>query len=200
MRAVVNDTLDVALAIARTLESIGVSYFLGGSLASALQGEPRATNDIDLVLHITLDQVDALLGALGPDYSSDPDMLRDAVRRRGSANIYYLPLFTKIDLFVRGTAPYDLEEFSRRRRVRVRSEGEELFVKSPEDTVLRKLSWFRRGGETSSRQWRDVVEVLRVSGALLDRAYLDTWAGTLGVSDLLARATMEAASPSRPER
>jgi hypothetical protein len=38
--------LDVALRVAAVLESLGCEYFVGGSLASSLQGEPRATNDI----------------------------------------------------------------------------------------------------------------------------------------------------------
>ncbi|MGK3967780.1 hypothetical protein WMF38_26855 [Sorangium sp. So ce118] len=42
--------LDVALRVAAALESLGCEYFIGGSLASSLQGEPRATNDIDLVV------------------------------------------------------------------------------------------------------------------------------------------------------
>jgi hypothetical protein len=68
-------------------------------------------------------------------------------------------------------------------------------VKSPEDTILRKLLWYREGGEVSGKQWRDVVEVLRVSGPELDPAYLDAWASRLGVVALLARAR-EIARPS----
>ena len=36
-------------------------------------------------------------------------------------------------------------------------QGHSVFLKSPEDTVLRKLGWFRRGGEVSERQWHDVL-------------------------------------------
>ena len=193
-------TLDVALGVAAAIESLGIRYFVGGSVASSLQGEPRATNDIDLVLDISPAQVTELVAALGPDYSVDVDALVDAVRRRSCCNAYYLPLFTKIDLFACGTAPFDREELARSTRVRVRGEGEELCVKSPEDTVLRKLSWYRGGGESSTRQWRDVVEVLRVSGAVLDDGYLDRWAAELRVADLLQRARAEAAGPREPAR
>lgn len=93
-----------------------------------------------------------------------------------------------MDIFGLGSAPYDEAEFGRRRRKRVRLTGEELFVKSPEDTVLRKLLWYREGGGVSEKQWRDVVEVLRVSGPEMNPAYLDAWAPRLGVDALLARA------------
>ena len=117
-----------------------------------------------------------------------------ALASGGSANIFYLPLVTKVDIFGLGGAPYDEVEFSRRRRVRVRTTGEELFIKSPEDTILRKLCWYREGGEVSEKQWRDVVEVLRVSGPQLDPAYLDLWAERLGVAALLLRARAQASS------
>lgn len=132
------DVLDIALRVTDALERLGIGYFLGGSLASSFQGEPRATNDIDL-----------------------------------------------------RESRFDRSEFARRQRVEVRA-GRFLFVKSPEDSVLRKLLWYRTGVEVSDRQWRDVVQILRQSRALLDRGYLDEWAGVLGVVDLLARATGEA--------
>jgi DNA-directed RNA polymerase specialized sigma24 family protein len=66
------------------------------------------------------------------------------------------------------------------------------FFASPEDTVLAKLEWFRKGGSVSDRQWRDLLGVLKVQAAALDRAYMVHWAGHLGVADLLQRALNEA--------
>src|SRR6185436_14849434 len=185
-------TLDVALLVARALEKLGVGYFLGGSLASSMQGEPRATNDIDFVIEMAPQQVRPFVEELGPDFDVDADALAENLRRGGSWNIFYLKVLTKIDLFARGTDAFDVSEFARRSRLTVRSDGAELFVKSPEDTVLRKLLWFREGGEVSSKQWRDVVEVLRVSAAVMDRRYLQEWAERLGLVELLERAVVEA--------
>jgi hypothetical protein len=78
--------------------------------------------------------------------------------------------------------------------VKVRASGEQLVLKSPEDTVLRKLLWYRAGGSISERQWRDVVEVLRVSGASMDDAYMDRWSNQLGISVLLQKARSESRS------
>jgi hypothetical protein len=186
-------TLDIALLVARALERIGVPYFLGGSLASSMQGEPRATNDIDFVVDMSPDQASALARELGTDFEVDVEALADHLRRGGSWNIYYTKVLTKIDLFRAGHDPFDESEFARRRRLPVRRDGSEIVVKSAEDTVLRKLLWFRAGGEVSSKQWRDVVEVLRVSGASMERGYLDQWAKTLRIDDLLRRADNEAA-------
>jgi len=47
---------------------------------------------------------------------------------------------------------------------------------SAEDTVLSKLEWYRLGGETSDRQWRDLLNVLKVQGERIDTVYLRHWA------------------------
>lgn len=183
--------LDVALLVGAAFEQIGVDYFLGGSLASSLQGEPRSTNDIDFVMDLGPWKIGALVRALGSDFDVDPEALRSALAQRGSWNIFYTPVFIKIDLFSRGDGAFDAVEFERRQRVTVRRDGSSLFVKSPEDSVLRKLVWYRDGGEVSAKQWRDVVEVLRVGGETLEQPYLDAWSKRLDVTDLLIRARHE---------
>ena len=185
------DAIDIALRVARALDRIGVAYFLGGSLASSLQGEPRATNDIDVVIELSEEQVGAFARALGPDFEVDEEALRRAARARASDNVFFLPWATKIDLFIVGSAPFDRSELERRRWVEVRP-GVGLYVKSAEDSVLRKLLWFQMGGEASSNHWRDVVELLRVGGGTLDASYLASWAPRLGVDKLLGQAQDEA--------
>jgi hypothetical protein len=188
------DVVDVTLLVTQALERAGVAYFLGGSLASSFQGEPRATNDIDLVVELTPASVQSFVAALGPDFDVDAEALQRAARERSSWNIIYAPAVTKVDLFVLKDAPFDRAEFSRRRRIDVRP-GQSLFIKSPEDSVLRKLLWYRAGGEVSDRQWRDVVQVLRQSRAVLDATYLEDWAARLELTGLLARARRDAAAP-----
>jgi hypothetical protein len=139
------DAIGVALRVGAAIEAVGCAYFVGGSLASSLQGEPRATNDIDIVLEIPLGRIRHLRDALGEDFEVDIDMLRDALLHGRCCNVFYLPSVTKVDLFAVGPTPYDESEFSRRRRVPVRSTGEALFVKAPEDTVLRKLCGTAKG-------------------------------------------------------
>ena len=70
---------------------------------------------------------------------------------------------------------------------------EPIYVHTPEDIVLFKLRWYRLGNETSDRQWRDVVSVLKARAGALDDEYLDQWAENLGVADLLARARQASA-------
>ncbi len=64
-------------------------------------------------------------------------------------------------------------------------------IASPEDTILAKLEWFQLGGETSERQWWDIVGILRVTENA-DRTYLQRWAAALGIAGLLERALADA--------
>jgi hypothetical protein len=192
MTNVVLDPIAIARLVAAAVESAGGAYFVGGSVASSLQGDPRSTNDIDFVVSMPIGAVDAFIAGLGPDFEMDRDMLRDALRRAATANGFYLPVLTKVDIFGLGIEPFDEIEFSRRRAVVVGRSGETLVVKSPEDSVLRKLLWYRDGGEVSEKQWRDIVSILRVSREDLDRAYVAQWAARLRCTDLLLRAEKDA--------
>ena len=135
-------------------------------------------------------QVDGFVDALGADFLVDALALEAALVAQHGWNIIHLPTVTKIDLLLRGASEYDHSEFERRERVEVRA-GQWLFVKRPEDSVLRKLLWFREGGGVSDRQWRDVLGVLRHSSGLMSFDYLEHWAQEIGVKDLLDRARQE---------
>lgn len=185
------DVVDVALRVAEALERCGVAYFLGGSLASSVHGEPRAANDVDLVVDLSEADVAPFVAALGPDFDVDEVALRRAARERASWSLVHVPSVTRIDLFMRRPGAFDDREFARSAPLEVRA-GRSLVVKSAEDTVLRKLLWYRGGARHSERHWLDVVEVLRISAEVLDGAYLDLWAACLDVADLLARARGEA--------
>jgi len=179
--------IQVAWMVGQAFDRCGVDYLVGGSVASSLQGHPRFTRDIDFVAHLSAAKVDALIAALGPDFMVDDVALKDAMRSKGSWNIFYAPTMLRIDIFAIGPTEYDVESFFRRVKLDVGS-GRSIWVAAPEDTVLRKLMWFKEGGEQSALQFRDVVDVLRVKAASLNATYLDRWASKLGIGSLLQRA------------
>jgi hypothetical protein len=186
------EPIEVALGFTRVLDELGVRYVIGGSLASSVHGEPRTTNDIDIVADLLLDHVDPLVAAVSEDFYVSPAAAREAIRRAGSFNLIHLKKAVKVDVFVAGEDPLNAERLRDRTRVQAWSEPEAwLFVDTPEHSVLRKLDWYRRGGEVSERQWRDVLGILRVQSGAIDRERLDTWATRLGIANLLRRALDE---------
>jgi hypothetical protein len=73
------NAIDIALKVARALTAVGAEYFLDGSLASSLQGEPRATNDIDFVIALPLGKVGELAAALaGGEVPELPGVVTEA--------------------------------------------------------------------------------------------------------------------------
>lgn len=175
--------------IARALDTLGVPYYVGGSIASSAHGVARASLDADVVALLEPRHVDPLVDLLGGQFYIPLERLRSAAAARTSCNFIHLATMFKIDLFVSRGRPFDREAEARARHEALdeSADAPKFRVASAEDTVLAKLEWFRAGGETSERQWWDIVGVLRVTPTC-DRAYLERWAAALGVSDILQRA------------
>lgn len=187
-----SDPIRVLLHVAELLERIGTPYFLGGSLASSMLGEPRSTVDIDVAIVLRSADVPALVAGLGSEFYVDEDAVRHAALRRASFNAIHQPTVSRVDFFVLGDAPFDRAQLEGRRlSPALGGSGRRVFVSSPEDLILRKLDWYRQGGGVSDRQWRDVLGVLKVQAERLDLAHLRHWAAALELSELLERALSE---------
>lgn len=190
------DLFTALVPVVDTLESLGVRYQIGGSVASSVYGMARATMDVDLVADLRPEHVNMFVASLEAGYFVDSEMIRQALREHSSFNLIHLATMLKVDIFVPTERPYDKEALQRSRRDTLVDEpgARKVCVTSPEDIVLRKLEWFRLGGEASERQWSDLLGVLRVQGTTLDFEYLRRWAAELDVHDLLNRALDETQS------
>jgi len=182
------------LHVAGLLERLGIPYHVGGSVASSAHGMYRASADVDFVIDPTADQLEALTCVLETEFYVSRAAVAEALARRSTFNAIHELTSFKIDFFVKGPAPFDAEELRRSIRQVVGAEGvRSVLLKSPEDTILRKLEWYRRGGEVSERQWQDVLSILAAMRGQLDEPYLDHWSLELHVADLLDRARRETA-------
>jgi hypothetical protein len=180
-------------AIAVALDALSVKWAIGGSLASAAHGEPRATNDVDIIALLDEGSAVELAKRLEKDFYADPESARSAVRSRGSFNVIDSKSFIKIDIFIPSPGPMGAGQLDRRQTLEILTGVPALPILGPEDTILQKLRWYRLGGEVSDRQWRDVVGVIRGSAGGLDHAYLDAVASGADLVPLLVRARSDAA-------
>jgi hypothetical protein len=167
------------------LRMAGIPHMVVGSFASTHHGEPRTTQDLDLVIDPSRDQLDALLRALAPDrFYVDPDVARDALRRRAMFNVIEMATGWKLDLVIRKARPFSIEELRRRESVTLLETT--VDTATAEDTVIAKLEWAKEG--SSERQLEDVAGILRVQGDRLDRAHIDRWVTELELDEQWTRA------------
>ena len=170
------------------LRQAGIEHMLTGSVVSSLQGEPRATHDIDVVISIrgtSAQMAGALKTAFPePDYFLDEDAARAAITARTMFNMIDAREGDKVDFWMLTDEEFDQRRFAR--RITEDFEGATLVVSRPEDTILGKLKWSAMSGG-SEKQFTDALRVYEVQHGQLDQAYLDAWAERLGVSALLER-------------
>ncbi len=188
-----NEPVEVTLKVTGVFEKLDVRYLIGGSLASALYGMVRTTQDSDIVAEMRSEHLQPFVSALQDEFHLDEDMIADAIQRNASFNIIHRESLFKVDIFIPRPRPFLQSQLDRAQR-QVFTFETEVSAKfaSPEDTILSKLEWYRMGGEVSERQWRDILGVLKTRVGELDMEYLRKWAEDLKVQDLFELAIREA--------
>lgn len=168
--------------VIQVLEESGIPYMLTGSIVSSLQGEPRATHDIDIIVTLKPASISRLLAAFpSPDYYLDREAIVEALARRGMFNLIDTHEGDKVDFWILTPDPFDQSRFTRRSEEAVL--GTKMKVSRPEDTILAKLRWAKLSGG-SEKHFTDALRVYEVQGEKLDKTYLDFWAAKLEVESL----------------
>lgn len=187
-----NEPIEVTLKVTGVFEVLGVSYLIGGSLASTLYGMVRTTQDSDIVAEMRLEQLRPFVTALQNEFYVDDEMIAEAIQQHSSFNLIHRETMFKVDVFVPWPRPFLQSQLARAQKQTFAFETEiSAKFASPEDTILAKLEWYRMGGEASERQWRDILGVLKTRADALDLEYLRKWASELKVNDLLNRALQQ---------
>jgi len=190
-----NEPIEVTLKVTGLLEKLGVSYLIGGSLASTLYGLVRTTQDSDVIAEMRLEHILPFVLELEAEFYIDQEMIAESIQRNSSFNIIHRDTMFKVDVFIPRPRPFLQSQLARARR-QTFNLGTEVSAKfaSPEDTILSKLEWYRNGGEVFDRQWRDILGVLKTKAGEIELDYLRHWSKELKVSDLLESALTQADS------
>ena len=176
--------------LVRVLNDSGIKYMLSGSLVSSLQGEPRSTHDIDIVVAIQHSAVKDLVSAFPPpDYYLSEESILSAMDDHSMFNLIEVNTGDKVDFWILTNQPFDISRFARKYIERIM--GMELFVSSSEDTILMKLHWAEKSGG-SEKHFTDALRVYEVQYGKLDMTYLKDWAKELSVETLFKKLQEEA--------
>jgi len=165
-----------------TLDRLKIRYFITGSQATIAFGEPRFTNDIDVVVDLTRTQLKDFCAAFPEsEYYLSRATAEDAIAKRHQFNIIHPTSGLKIDVIIQPNTPFDRQRMDRAVRLPVAADYDACFG-SPEDVILKKLEFYQLGG--GDRHLRDIAGVLKIMGEKIDRQYIANWAANLGVDDL----------------
>lgn len=177
--------MELAELLARlttALETLEIPYLVTGSIATIAYGEPRFTNDLDVVVRLTMADIDRLAAVFpSDDYYLSSEAARDAIKHSTQFNILHPRSGLKIDVMVADSSSFNRSRFSRARVLAISPTAEATFA-APEDVIIKKLQYYREGG--SEKHLRDITGVLKVLGDELDRVYIERWTTELGLHEL----------------
>lgn len=175
------DQLDLLGRVVDVLDRLGVSYAVVGSFASGAWGEPRLTQDIDVVIDLDFFAVEALTKAFPPpDFYLSKEAAHEAVATRTQFNLLHPASGNKVDFMIVGDTAWSRAQLERSVVAPVLHDRD-VRVARPEDVILGKLIYYQDGG--SEKHVRDITGILRTEVAPLDRQYLDRFAVELGVAE-----------------
>ena len=173
--------------VLEALKAARVKYLIGGAIAAWAWGEPRATQDIDIVIDLPIRAVGKLSKELNKrDMLVPAEIILDTLLEdRADIPINAIHIYSgfKADLYpVRSGDELRRSAFQRRQRVDFGPPIGRVYIHSPEDLILYKLLYF--GLSQQSKHSRDIAAILRTKKDQLDLAYVEQWATRLGLNSL----------------
>jgi hypothetical protein len=158
---------------------------------------------LDLVVDLEVETAPQLIAVMAEEFYISESAVNEALQKaktsphEASFNAIYLPSLEKVDIFVMSNDdPFSRSVMNRRQLYPISNLTSDatdsgIYIYSPEDIILQKLSWYTLIPGGSQKQWRDVLGVLKVQGEGIDRSYLHQWAIALELTDLLNTALLQ---------
>jgi hypothetical protein len=174
---------DDLLFFAARLEAVGAPYMITGATAAIMYGQPRVTNDLDVVINLSDAARVTLLEAFPESefYVPPESVIRteQARNQRGHFNLIHHGSGFKADLYLTGNDPLHGWALPLRRRLPW-LDGRLIPVAPPEYVVLRKLEFYREG--RSSKHLTDIRMIREITG--VDEAEMSPWLKRMNLEEL----------------
>ncbi|CAN5577616.1 hypothetical protein BH10BAC5_BH10BAC5_14020 [soil metagenome] len=168
--------------VVQLLNRINVDYMLTGSVVSSIQGEPRSTHDIDIVVNISEHSISSIIKEfLPPRYYIDESAIVEAIQNQNMFNLLDTNEGDKVDFWILTKSPFDVSRFSR--KYEDDFFGITVNVSTPEDTIVSKLKWAKESNNCQ-KQLGDVIRITEIQYGNLNFSYIEKWVSILDLKDL----------------
>lgn len=165
----------------RPLNEHGIRYIITGSVASMVYGEPRLTNDVDVVLDIKPTDIAKLIEAFPEtDFYLPPvEVIKAELLRgnRGHFNIISQHTMLKAAIYLVGSDLIQLWGMGDARILEI--DNQKISFAPPEYVIIRKLEFYREG--RSEKHLRDIAAMLTESTAEINQVILLKYIAQLGL-------------------
>lgn len=174
---------DFFLKVLESFEKLQIPYMISGSVGAMLFGEPRMTNDIDIVVELETERVQELLDQFDEEHYYYPsvEFVKEAIQRKSQFNIIHMGSGSKVDIIIKKSTKFGEIEFSRKMKVPFTADFD-AYSASPEDIILSKMGFYHMSG--SDKHIKDIVSMLIISGDEIDQEYLVEWISKMGFQDI----------------
>jgi predicted nucleotidyltransferase len=169
--------------LASALDRLGVRYAIVGSTASIVYGEPRFTNDIDVVIELWPQHIASFCNVFpGPEFYLSRSAVESAIQQQFQFNIIHPSSGLKIDCIVAKSDAFDQNQLSRAVPMMKEGGAYPIRLASPEDVIIKKMEYFRMG--ESEKHIRDICGILKAQRERIDRAYIRHWAQRMELTEI----------------
>jgi predicted nucleotidyltransferase len=181
--------LELLNKVIGNLNKHDIAYMLTGSIVSSIQGEPRTTHDIDILIELRQNDIPVLVQCFtGERYFLDEESVVDAVKKKQMFNLIDTIEGDKIDFYILPESEYELNRF--KRKIQIHILGLNVYISTPEDTIISKLRWCKLSGN-SQKQFIDAKNVYKNQMNNLDLHYIKQWIGKLELTTLFEKLLSE---------
>lgn len=161
----------IFLKVVEILNNLNISYLVTGAISVSYYGEPRSTNDIDIVSGMGLENVEKFVSAFDKHFFIDERSISSAIQNRTFFQIIHKESLFKIDCWILKDDHFSREMFERRKKVKIFDK--DVYLPSPEDLIITKLEWFKKSNV--DKHYLDALGILKVQDKKIDIEYIEKW-------------------------
>lgn len=166
------------------LDNNKIEYFITGSIASIVYGEPRLTHDIDLVISLNQAQVNSFINSFPIDdfYCPPQEVIITELNRhsRGHFNLIHHKTGFKADIYFIGKD--ELQLWAMKFRKKINFIDKVLFVAPPEYVIIKKMEFYKEG--KADKHINDIKAIIENSAQLIDFNFISVEIKKRGLEEI----------------